>query len=286
MDLHAADVATENAVWAATTQDHRWWFARRALAHFTISIARRGLATHRSAAPARGPRPEETTMAADSPSAGSFLPGLDMLQDMLAKAGASVPGLGPWAAPTLDPQELTKRIEELRTVQFWLENNARLIATTIQSLEVQRMTLTALKSMNVQMGDLAAAFRAPTPSTASAGTDTAAAATPPAAPHPPTAATPRRAARKGAADSGQASTPPTPVPPGVVDPMQWWNTLTQQFGQIAAQALKEGRPSAAAASAPPAAASSGDPAGAAPAPAAPAKTGTARRPARKTTARR
>ena len=28
-------------------------------------------------------------MAADSPSAGSFLPGLDMLQDMLAKAGAS-----------------------------------------------------------------------------------------------------------------------------------------------------------------------------------------------------
>lgn len=221
-------------------------------------------------------------MAADSPSAGSFLPGLDMLQDMLAKAGASVPGLGPWAAPTLDPQELTKRIEELRTVQFWLENNARLIATTIQSLEVQRMTLTALKSMNVQMGDMAAAFRVPTPSTASAGTDTAAAAAPPEAPPPPAAATPRRAARKGAAESSQASTPPTPVPPGVVDPVQWWNTLTQQFGQIAAQALKDGGSSATAASAPPAAA----PANSTPSPAAPAKTGTARRPARKTTARR
>ena len=230
-------------------------------------------------------------MAADSPSAGSFLPGLDMLQDMLAKAGASVPGLGPWAAPTLDPQELTKRIEELRTVQFWLENNARLIATTIQSLEVQRMTLTALKSMNVQMGDLAAAFSAPTPSTASAGTDTAAAAAPPAAPHPPTAATPRRAARKGAADSGQASTPPTPVPPGVVDPMQWWNTLTQQFGQIAAQALKEGSATVSASAptgpiAPVSAAPAGSGTGAAPSPAATPKTRTARRPARKTATRR
>jgi hypothetical protein len=159
------------------------------------------------------------------------------------------------------------------------------------------MTLTALKSMNVQMGDLAAAFRVPTQSTASAGTDTAAAAAPPVAPHPPTTATPRRAARKGAADSGQASTPPTPVPAGVVDPMQWWNTLTQQFGQIAAQAMKEGSATASASAptgptgptgpiAPVSAAPAGSGTGAAPSPAATPKTGTARQPARKTATRR
>ena len=30
-----------------------------------------------------------------------------------------------WIAPTLDPEELDKRIEDLRTVQFWLEQNAQ-----------------------------------------------------------------------------------------------------------------------------------------------------------------
>ena len=59
-----------------------------------------------------------------------------------------------WVAPTLDPAELEKRIDELRTVQFWLEQNARMLATTIQALEVQKMTLSTLKTMNVQMGDL------------------------------------------------------------------------------------------------------------------------------------
>lgn len=227
-------------------------------------------------------------MATDSPNAGSFLPGLDLLQEMLAKAGAAVPGLSPWATPTLDPQELSKRIEELRTVQFWLENNARLIATTIQSLEVQRMTLTALKSMNVQMGDLAAAFRVPTPPMPPAGHDGGASA-PSHAPAQPSAPR-RRATAKAKAESAAApgaNASPAPAP-GMVDPMQWWNTLTQQFGQIAAQAMKEGSATGTAGApiAPISADVAGSGAGAAPSPAATAKTGTARRPARKTATRR
>ena len=62
--------------------------------------------------------------------------------------------MGQWVAPTLNPEELEKRIEELRTVQFWLEQNARMLGATIQALEVQRMTLSTLKTMNVQMEDL------------------------------------------------------------------------------------------------------------------------------------
>ena len=65
-----------------------------------------------------------------------------------------MPNVGQWIAPTLDPDELDKRIEELRTVQFWLEQNARLLAATIQALEVQRMTLSTLKTMNVTVSDL------------------------------------------------------------------------------------------------------------------------------------
>ncbi len=78
-----------------------------------------------------------------------------------------MPGIGQWVAPTLDPDELDKRIEELRTVQFWLEQNARMLGATIQALEVQKMTLTTLKTMNVQMSDLRESLKMPTCPTAS-----------------------------------------------------------------------------------------------------------------------
>jgi hypothetical protein len=83
-----------------------------------------------------------------------LVPGFEFLQGLVKNAGAAMPSIGQWVAPTLNPEELEKRIEELRTVQFWLEQNARMLAATIQALEVQRMTLSTLKTMNVQMADL------------------------------------------------------------------------------------------------------------------------------------
>ena len=71
--------------------------------------------------------------------------------------------IGQWVAPTLNPEELEKRIEELRTVQFWLEQNARMLAATIQALEVQRMTLSTLKTMNVPMAELRDSLKVPEP---------------------------------------------------------------------------------------------------------------------------
>ena len=90
----------------------------------------------------------------DASGFGKLVPGFDFLQSLVKNAGSALPGIGQWVAPTLDPAELDKRIGELRTVQYWLEQNARMLAATIQALEVQRMTLSTLKSMNVQMGDL------------------------------------------------------------------------------------------------------------------------------------
>ena len=76
-----------------------------------------------------------------------FAPGFDFLQGLVQNAGAAMPGIGQWVAPTLDPQELDKRIRELRTVQFWLEQNARMLGATIQALEVQKMTLATLENL-------------------------------------------------------------------------------------------------------------------------------------------
>jgi hypothetical protein len=153
----------------------------------------------------------------------SFAPGFEFLQGLVKNAGAALPGVGQWVAPTLNPEELDKRIQELRTVQFWLEQNAQMLGATIQALEVQKMTLTTLQTMNVQMGDLRDALTMRMPA--------AAAAAP--VPAPPAPAVPPSAPPAAAAPAGEAEAQPA------IDPMQWWGALTQQFSELAASALKE-----------------------------------------------
>ena len=159
---------------------------------------------------------------ADAASFTKLVPGFAFLQGLVKNAGSALPNIGQWVAPTLNPEELEKRIEELRTVQFWLEQNARMLGATIQALEVQRMTLSTLKTMNVQMDDLreSLTLRVPTPAAAEA-------------PAAEPVAAPRKA--KPAARKAAASSPP----PQAVDPMQWWGALTKQFTQLAATAMKD-----------------------------------------------
>jgi hypothetical protein len=110
----------------------------------------------------------------------------------------------------------------LRTVQFWLEQNARMLGATIQALEVQRMTLSTLKTMNVQMDDLRESLTIRVPGGSGSGA-TGAPAQAPTSPGSRTAGT--RTADDGAAP---------------VDPMQWWGALTKQFTELAASAMRDG----------------------------------------------
>ncbi|MEX8496603.1 MAG: PhaM family polyhydroxyalkanoate granule multifunctional regulatory protein [Leptothrix ochracea] len=134
------------------------------------------------------------------PDFAKMVTGFDFLQSLMKNASTQVPGVPQWVAPTLDPEELDRRIHELRTVQFWLEQNVRMLGSTIQALEVQRMTLSTLKGMNVAVGDLQEALKVRMPEAAS---------------------TP--------------STPPSEAAASGIDPMPWWQALTQQFSQIVAQ---------------------------------------------------
>ncbi len=98
---------------------------------------------------------------------GQFVPGFEFLQNLARQATSGlVPGgaptatpglpqLGSWVAPTFNVEDLDKRIQELKAVHFWLEQNSRALSATIQALEVQRMTLATLQGMNVSMGDVA-----------------------------------------------------------------------------------------------------------------------------------
>ena len=145
-----------------------------------------------------------------------LVPGFDFLQGLVKNAGSALPQIGQWVAPTLDPDELEKRIEELRTVQFWLEQNSKMLSATIQALEVQRMTLSTLKTMNVQVNDLRESMKLPE------------------------RAAPAAAAEPAAKKRSPRMTPTAAGPAGVVDPMQWWGALTKQFTELAAGALKDG----------------------------------------------
>lgn len=146
---------------------------------------------------------------------GKFVPGFDFLQGLAKGQPAQMHGMPSWVAPTLDPQELDKRIEELKAVQFWLDQNATALKATIQALEVQKMTLATLKGMNLDMGAMAQAFQFPAAA--------------------PGRAKPAASSGKPAAKSAKA----TPAAAPALDPMQLWGSLTQQFQQIANGALQE-----------------------------------------------
>ena len=133
-------------------------------------------------------------MASASPfNFDNIMPGLDFLKQFASAGGpAGMPQAAQWVTPTLDPKELEKRIQELKSVQFWLDQNAKALSATIQALEVQRMTLETLQGMNLGMADVAAAM-----------------------------------------------TGKTKTEQPVVDPMQWWGAISQQFQSIAAKTMQD-----------------------------------------------
>jgi len=183
-----------------------------------------------------------------------FVPGFDFLKSLTnpaATGGAGavpgMPSLSSWVAPTLSVEEVDKRIQELKTVQYWLEQNGHALKATIQALEVQKMTLSTLRGMNVRMEDLANAFTRAAPAAPATAPVARPAPAPAPAPQvdepeededdeaPPEAATKpdaKPAGKKGAA-------PKTDGAAGVIDPLQWWGALTEQFQHIASSALQE-----------------------------------------------
>ncbi len=170
----------------------------------------------------------------DTPGFGKFVPGFDFLQNLAKGATNNIPqmpNLGNWVAPTLNVEELEKRIDELKNVHFWLEQNSRALGATIQALEVQKMTLATLKGMNFNIGDVANALKLKAADSVYTGVQRVTERATSTAKTISDVATGTKAAAKSAkAASGSG---------GLVDPMQLWGSLTQQFQQIAAGALKE-----------------------------------------------
>jgi hypothetical protein len=217
---------------------------------------------------------------------GKFVPGFEFLQNLAGQAAGGVaqgignslpqmPNLGNWVAPTFNVEDLEKRIEELKAVHFWLDQNSKALAATIQALEVQKMTLATLKNMNFSLGDVAnalkikaadtmASFTGGAPAAVPAHTQFAGLEIPPrtyGTPTPPAASDDDAEAEEEIDEEFEDEEDEEPAPPpvsrsrksraqpaaaqpaapagGVVDPMQWWGALSQQFQHIATNAMKD-----------------------------------------------
>jgi hypothetical protein len=174
---------------------------------------------------------------------GKFVPGFDFLQNLAKGASNSIPqmpNLTNWVSPSLNLEELDKRVEELKAVHFWLDQNSKALGATIQALEVQRMTLATLKGMNFNMGDVANALKLKAADSVVAGvqrvTEKAASTAKSITSAASDVAT--SVSNAGKAARGKSTKPPSGIA-GLVDPLQLWGSLTQQFQQIAAGAMKE-----------------------------------------------
>ncbi len=69
---------------------------------------------------------------------------LEFVRGMWNNMGFSLPGM---VTPTLDVDELDKRITDMKAVEGWLKMNLNMLQMSIQGLELQRATLAAVKAM-------------------------------------------------------------------------------------------------------------------------------------------
>ena len=173
----------------------------------------------------------------------SGIPGVGAMTDTLEFVknlwgGMKIPGM---AMPSLSVDEVNKQITDLKAVETWLNVNMSMLRSTIQALEVQSATLSALQTMSSSMNSLAQAgmsqAAAAAPSSAAAPSAPSFSFEPPAEDKP---ATPG-----GASTAPQAARPSEP--PGAnadmanaaafANPAAWWNLLQDQFKQAVGTAV-------------------------------------------------
>lgn len=70
---------------------------------------------------------------------------MELFKSMWGNMGFSLPGM---VTPTVDTDELGKRITDLKAVEGWIKSNLSLLQMTIQGLEMQRTTLNTLQQMS------------------------------------------------------------------------------------------------------------------------------------------
>ncbi|MBN8451772.1 PhaM family polyhydroxyalkanoate granule multifunctional regulatory protein [Accumulibacter sp.] len=74
---------------------------------------------------------------------------LSFARKMWGSMGVSLPGM---VTPTLNVEDIEKKIRDLKAVENWLKMNLSMLQMTIQGLEMQCVTLNAVRAMGQMAG--------------------------------------------------------------------------------------------------------------------------------------
>jgi hypothetical protein len=149
-----------------------------------------------------------TDTKSSTPGAGGMNDTLEFVRNFWGSM--KIPGM---AMPSMSPDDLNKQIADLKAVESWLQMNMNMLRGTIQTLEVQSATLTALHSMSESFA------KAASPSTTS-----------PEAAH-------KESASEHNVGYGDGIPSASEFAAHLSNPTAWWNTVQQNFSQAVNQAM-------------------------------------------------
>lgn len=86
-------------------------------------------------------------MTQSDPSDNAFKDSLNFVKKLWGEMGVPGMAMPPMPMLPMSLEELNKRIQELKSVEAWLNMNANMLRNTIQALEVQRATMATLQAM-------------------------------------------------------------------------------------------------------------------------------------------
>ena len=173
---------------------------------------------------------------------------LDFVKNLWGSMNLPGTNMSGMSAPPLSAEDLDKRITDLKAVESWLNMNITMLRGTIQTMEVQRATLSSLQTMGASMAEamrqsgVSAEKMAGMPFGAFFG-QPAAGAAPGSAPSskPSSSASSSSAAASGGGGSAQpGATAPAQDPGaalGMPAALAWWNMLQDQFTQAVSMAM-------------------------------------------------
>ena len=154
------------------------------------------------------------------PGAGAMHDTLEFVRNMWG--AMKIPGM---SMPSMSPDDINKQITDLKAVESWLQMNMNMLRTTIQTLEVQSATLSALQTMGQSFSgagssrsafDSKPSFESPFNKSFDKPADTSA----------------------DASEQATFATPdPTAFAAQFANPAMWWNTVQDQFAQAVNQVV-------------------------------------------------
>jgi hypothetical protein len=144
------------------------------------------------------------------PGAGAMNDTLEFVRNFWG--AMKIPGM---AMPSMSPDEINKQIADLKAVESWLQMNMNMLRSTIQTLEVQSATLSALQSMSESF--------------ANAGKNGGAEDGKPAFESP--------FAKPADHPAAEGSPDPSAFAAQFANPAAWWNTVQDQFTKAVGSAM-------------------------------------------------